>query len=44
LLLNDRIGEYLDRDDRRLNADLMRTIHGFDAHLLLTGSTAPPNL
>jgi len=27
-----------------LNADLVRTIHGFDALLVLTGSTASANL
>lgn len=27
-----------------LAADLVRTIHGFDALLVLTGSTAPANL
>jgi hypothetical protein len=27
-----------------LDADLMRTIHGFDALLVLTGSTASANL
>ena len=29
---------------KALNADLVRTIHGFDALLVLTGSTALANL
>jgi hypothetical protein len=29
---------------KTLNADLVRTIHGFDALLVLTGSTASANL
>jgi len=29
LLPNERIREYLDRDDLRLDADLVCTIHGF---------------
>jgi len=29
---------------KALNADLVRTIHGFDALLVLTGSTASANL
>jgi len=29
---------------KALNADLGRTIHGFDALLVLTGSTASANL
>jgi len=44
LLPTERIREYLDRDDLRLDADLVRTIHGFDALLVLTGSTASANL
>jgi hypothetical protein len=29
---------------KALDADLVRTLHGFDALLLLTGSTASANL
>jgi hypothetical protein len=29
---------------KALNADLVRTIHGFDALLVLSGSTASANL
>jgi hypothetical protein len=32
------------RRHQALDADLMRTIHGFDALLVLTGSTASANL
>ena len=47
LLPNERIREYLDRDGLRLDADLVRTIHGFDTLLVLTGltgATASANL
>jgi hypothetical protein len=44
LLPNERISEDLHRDDLRLDADLARTIYGFDAFLVLTGSTASANL
>jgi hypothetical protein len=36
--------EYLDRDDLRLDVELVRTMRGFDALLVLTGSTASANL
>jgi len=32
------------RSHKALDADLVRTIHGFDALLVLTGSTASANL
>lgn len=44
LLPNERIREYLNRDALRLDADLVRTIHGCDALQVLTGSTASANL
>jgi hypothetical protein len=35
---------HADRSICSLDADLLRTIHGFDALLVLTGSTASANL